>query len=354
MKRALIASTLFALASIIGYGLAASSPRGEDGEPALVLFSSPRQDFDKLTYKSPSFRAEVELKRDAIGEYLWARTWRDPNPASGQDTIEAAAFKVDAVLARALLSRTLPLTTPRAVERDRLASGKLAELGLDRTDRTLSLVQKESREVTFELGREGYGHRRVYALDRERVVLLDEEVVRALERADTYLPQRTLWEGGEKQIVSARITDGTTEVEIIQHNRDDLELAYWSFSDREGRSKRARALIKMLEVVRATGYAADQTPDRSSPDRITLRFEDGREDTLTFDFASNETNNREAVGAEAKKEAREMTVSSPWLRGRVELNPIVGERLHQRFVQALRARDEEVMLSPPTRTEHVH
>lgn len=355
MKRALLASILFALASVIGYGLATSSPGNKEDDPGFVLFSSAINRFEKITYESPSFRAEVEPRRDATGAYLWAKTWRDPNPSSERDVVRTDAFKVDAELGQKLLSKVLPLTTPRILERARIDATKMSELGLASTERTLSLARKGEAPVVFSLGREGYGHRRVYALEQERVVLLDEEVVRALERADTYLPQRTLWSGGSARIVSAMITDGTTQAEIVQLNRDDPELMYWSFSDREGRSKRAKALIKMLEVVRASGYVDAQ--QSSSPNRITLRFEDGSEDTLAFDFASNEAKSEEPGDSEAKKakkEAMEMTVSSPWLRGRVRLNPIVGERLHQRFLEALRARDEEVMLSPPTRTEHVH
>ena len=40
MKRALLASILFTLASVIGYGLATSSPGNKEDDPGFVLFSS--------------------------------------------------------------------------------------------------------------------------------------------------------------------------------------------------------------------------------------------------------------------------------------------------------------------------
>jgi len=331
-----------AVAAFIAWSaLAVSIARGPTDDTRRIALTSARPDqLERIEYTSPSLSATLVASSDARGEFLWATTRRDPNPADHDDAIITSEFKVSADVSEMIFSALAPLDTPRIWEDP--DEELLEELHIGAQRDRVELFTTEDH-IALELGRASYGSRRVYAkLEGSSAVALDAQLVNALRFADTRLPERALTGLELIEITSVKLQRGPQQLTLTQHNQETPELIYWQVDEMSGQSVRARRWMTRLSKLKASEY-------------VPCDSLHGYDEVVTLELrgsGSYETERARLLVSSGTTRPRHV-YRSDWLRGCVALYPVAAALVSD--VDALLdAPRTETMLAPPEFTEHVH
>lgn len=331
-----------AVTAVIAWAaLAASLTHGplEDEQRVALISARPAQ-LERLTYQSPSLEATLITASDERGDFLWAMTRRDPNPATPDDAITVSEFKVSSKASEMIYAALAPLDSPRVWKAP--TQQLLDELMIGVQQDRLELFTAEG-DLMLELGRASYGARRVYGrIEEASAVAIDADLVNALRFADTKLAERDLTGLEPGEITAAVLTQGPRKLTLTQHNQETPELIYWQVNQMSGQSSRARRWMARFSKLKASEY-------------ISCESLQGYDEVITLELRGSGSYKTEHARLLVSRdlERPHHVYQSDWLRGCVTLYPVAAALVSE-VGALLDAPRTETMLAPPAFTEHVH
>lgn len=286
----------------------------------VVLLQAAPEDVEKVTFESEEIDVTLTRRSDERGDYVWAETTRrrrrhvprDPHgaPADGaseaETTEQTASFKAG-VTAEQIFEDLAPFRASRRLE---VGADRVAEFGFDDPQGELSITTRGDERVVFEIGDTGYGHRHVYLRDEKGdIYVADNSLVGPLERADTRLPDKRLFDFERADVERATITTGTESLQLVQRNREDAAAARWTEPGSEEPNESAQSWLDKLFRLRSSGYVSSGGPaEREAAFSVKLEPADAPPAVVTV-FRS--------AGTES---APSWYAKSDFTRGLVELN----------------------------------
>jgi hypothetical protein len=205
------------------------------------------------------------MKEDDLGRFAWVRVVpleghasdpeADPaNPhAMPADEGEPEEFKAGPA-GDTIIEGLAPFTVKRALEG--VGDDKLADLGLDDPEATLTITRRGRAPKTYELGGNVFGGSNVYVRDPEggKVYVADAKLIRPLQTAKRTLPDRNLIGLELKQIETLTVKTAEASATFQQNNPDDPQAVYWSNEGESSANPAAAAWIDKVLRLRASKY----------------------------------------------------------------------------------------------------
>lgn len=327
MQRSTIVYAVLFVVAMIGAYVSWTHEPATEADGGVVLIDAKPEQMASIRYETKELDATLEIKEDELGRYLWVTTERrvekvkppsprDPHdPHGSQDgvdphapdtgeahkgadagtdageapkvadaeeppkpeptvetTTETAAFKAGKA-GDQLLEDLAPFRVSRALE---VTEADLTEFGFDDPKGKLVLTTKSGKERKFDVGETAYGHRNVYIRDTDdgTVYVMKRSIVNPLDRADTRLPEKELFEGPVADIARVAITTAQNSLEAVQRNRDDASKATWTAPDSEEANQSVDSWLDKVFRLRASEYASvTAKPQLESAFAVKLYFE---------------------------------------------------------------------------------
>lgn len=339
----IVYAALFCAAMIASYLTWTKAPETVDDDGGIVLINAKPAEIAKIEYTSKDVDATFEQKTDELGKYLWVTTTRrvtkkkadtpsdphagmhdhgdddghdHPEPAPANDQVDGEK-QVDNLVFKAgkageqLLEELAPFRVSRKLDLDK---GDFADFGLDDPQGTLAVSTVSGTSRKFEVGATAYGHKHVYLRDTDsgEVFVIKRSIVSPLDRADTRLPEKELFEGPASDITTASISTPTGSLQLVQRNRDDASKSSWTAPDSDTANPSADSWLDKVFRLRSNGYIpASEQPEAELVFAVKLDFEDRKPVRLE-------------VLRGADDNGEEMWVArSEFTRGMVKLNPSI-------------------------------
>ncbi|MCB9746120.1 MAG: DUF4340 domain-containing protein [Alphaproteobacteria bacterium] len=222
---------------------------------------------------------------------------------------EVTEFKAGKA-AEELLEDIAPMLAKRALAE--VSGDKLAELGLDAPEGTLTVQREGKPDKVYEIGGEAYGTRDRYLRDTEtsKVFLIEDKLLRPLKFGPTRLPDRELLGFDAADIATVKVSAVDAEVTYEQRNSDDPKAAYWAAPGEEGEDEEAGNWVnKLLKLKGASFVQAEEIPTGETLElTVVVTGEDGKAVTLEI-FKGTDPEGHEAWYA-----------TSGWTRSKVKLH----------------------------------
>lgn len=307
----MVYAALFCAAMIASYLTWTKEPEPIDDDGSIVLIDAKPDDVAKIIYTSKDLDATFEHKKDDLGSYVWVSATRQvekkkqlPNPhdphagldmKKGQTnggttgpaevaeppeekpkiTEKKLAFKAGKA-GDQLLEDLAPFKVSRKLD---VGADDLKKFGFDEPSGTLTVVTTSGTERKFEIGDTAYGHKHVYLRDpaTKEVFVMKRSIVSPLERADTRLPEKELFDGAVSTIEKVSIATASDSLNLVQRNRDDEAKASWTAPDSDTANASADSWLDKVFRLRASDYVDPATkPQTELVFAVKLDFEDAK------------------------------------------------------------------------------
>ena len=287
----------------------------------VVLLQATPEDLESVAFRSEEIDVTLTRRSDERGTYVWAETTTrrkpgapppDPHgsPAADTDggpTEQSAAFKAG-VTADQLFEDLAPFRVSRRLE---VGPDRIAEFGFDDPRGELVITTRDKTRTAFEIGDTGYGHRHVYLRDEQgRVYVAENSLVGPLERADTRLPDKRLFDFERANVERATISTGNDSLQLVQRNREDAAAARWTEPGAEEPAESAQSWLDKLFRLRSSGYVPEDAADFEREVAFSVKLEPADAPPVVVTVSRG-------AGAEA---APAWYAQSDFTRGLVELN----------------------------------
>ena len=312
--------------------------RDDTSSAEVTLYDARRSGMPRLKWVQRDDRGEevraVEITSLSSGALRGNVSTRRPDGEIETREIvvsEAARAQLEAALS--------PLRSPR-----RITQPSATDMQMWQLDTSLQEFEIDD-DLRFRLGREGWGHRMVWAqrISQGEVVLLDEEVIRLMRQGFERLPRLALitpLDPSSLKGVSITSQDGVERM-IVHHERHDPELRYLGFEYKEGKSIAAQRLVEVLMRARITGY--DRIGEDLVPPPKTRRIA----------LSVTDEPSRGVLSIWREEDGRWLA-HSPDLHGVAVMNSHDAREIVDAFEATLEAFEHEPFLDPPRRSGHLH
>ena len=271
------------LASSLGAAYWASLPTKEGDEQKVALVSIEPKQVTEISFVSKDTEVTA-TRRDGDSRFWvnWKKTETIDPPKSAQATSSAASTATGtgtqtstetaqapdkpAVLPKVKTERFLgnekvdevlasfaPLQALRVI--GKVDGARLKEYGLD--DASTKLVVKSGgQSISLVLGKKSYGSRNRFALEGERVVLIDDQAVENIERANLRLYDRRLVAQEFDSVQKAEIAAAGKSKRMNHTQRDKNGELLWS-DDEEGATGKPAygSFMDKISKLRLSAYA---------------------------------------------------------------------------------------------------
>lgn len=329
----MVYAALFCAAMIASYLTWTKAPEEVDEDGGIVLIDAKPEDIAKIEYTSEKVDVTFDQKTDDLGQYLWVSTTRrvsskkpknphdphaghdhgdeeEPDKAeddAGEVKIEKSAFKAGKT-GEQLLDDLAPFRVSRKLE---VSKEQLEDFGFDDPKGTLTVSTASGTTRKYEVGETAYGHKHVYLRDTDGgdVYVIKRSIISPLERADSRLPEKELFEGPESDITTAHISTPSGKLQLVQRNREDAAKSTWTAPDSDAANASADAWLDKVFRLRSQGYVADK-PQAELVFAVKLEFAE-RDKPIKLEVLR---------GADDKGEELWLA-KSEYTRGFVKLNP---------------------------------
>lgn len=293
MKRVtMIYAVLFVIALGGAYASWTHEPEASTDDGVVLIDAKP-DEIASVSYTTKDVDVTLDMKDDELGSYIWVTTERenprrappaDPNdpdakPPEPVAETTKATFKAGSA-GDQLLEELAPFRVSRSIQ---VQDDELDEFGFDNPTGTLTVATKDGQKRTFEIGATAYGHKNTYLRDAEsnEVYVIKRSVVSPLDRADTRLPEKELFQFPVAEIERAVATNAEQTLEFVQRNRDDEAKSQWTAPDSDETLPTVDAWLDKVFRLRASSYTTDKAAGQfETAFAVKLLPEDGQPVTL--------------------------------------------------------------------------
>ncbi|MCB9779654.1 MAG: DUF4340 domain-containing protein [Alphaproteobacteria bacterium] len=284
MREVLIYGGLLA-ALLVGAWFQHNADPPADDEEGVVMIAGDADDLTRIVWKGDAGTVTIDRKTDDHGDYLWVvhekeeeRTIPPEVSADGEEPeLPLPPPEVETIVTRKVFKASdkgdelvADLSPLRALRRlDDVDDDKRAQIGLTEPTGSLELT-RGGKTTTVQIGAEAYGTKDLYVqTEAGEIFLVDDQVLKTLEYAQTRLPDRDLWSFDKPGIQRATITMGERSRTVEQKNPDDPKASTWADADGSSDEQIQTWLDKVLKL-RGTTYV--DPDDEDAPTDLQLRF----------------------------------------------------------------------------------
>jgi hypothetical protein len=267
MRRAVLVYAVLLASALGGAYYTWTHEVGSDRGEAVVILPGTPSELESIVYKSDKVELTITMKEDALGRFAWVRAVpledgpsepeADPaNPhAPPPDDGEPEEFKAGPA-GDTVIEGLAPFTVKRVLEG--VGDDKLADLGLDDPEATLTISRRGREPKTYQLGGNVFGGANVYVRDAEtgKVYVADAKLIRPLQTGKRTLPDRNLIGLELKQIKTLTVRTAEASATFQQNNPDDPQAVYWSNTGESSANPVAAAWVDKVLRLRASKYVA--------------------------------------------------------------------------------------------------
>ncbi len=269
-----------------------------DRAETVVVLPGEIDQLEQVTYESDKITLTILMKEDEVGRYAWVRAAPkagaedasqepvspeiDPHEEERPDDGKTEEFKAGSA-GDQLLEQLAPFRAKRIL--DGITDDKLAELGLEDPDGTLTIKRKGRDPVSYQVGGNVYGGANVYVRNPEdgKVYLVDSKVVRTLQSAKRTLPDRNLVGTATKDIRRIRVFTQEASATFEQRNPADPQATFWSVAGQDEANAAGAGWIDKALRLRSSRYVPDEEAPSGLEEAFGFEVEasDGKTTTVT-------------------------------------------------------------------------